>query len=466
MDLLTYYQILWRRKWVILVTTLVVAVVAIVGRTQIPVTYKTSAVLRVIPYSTDNPSYTQLVYADRIMKTYLEIGSGSVIMSNLREELGLSPDQPVSVDIEIIPDTELLRINVKDYDPILASEVANALVAYLINDKTIRDVRVTLMEPATVPEPPSTLSIVAFYTLAVLVGLLGGVGLAFVLENIDTRLYDEDRVKNITGLPILGRLPSTSGQRSKEIIADQFPYNHAFQRLSFTLQNLAQEKPLKTIAVTSPESREGKSTIAVNLALSFAQVGCKTLLVDADMYQPAVHQYFGLPNELGLSNLLHSKVAQKRIIQTTDISELSIITSGSMPETFEELLIDGRQINKYLEQFSTQYDFVILDTPAYLGLVDSMILSPLVDGVLIVARLGVTQGNLLKTTCQQLEAIKAKVIGIVLNSVGEFHSSRYYRDRLEHKRNRIFDRLKKEPRPKEENYDIENEQHQLSTDKA
>lgn len=426
MELLTYLHVLQHRKRVILIVALVTVVVAVIGRLQMPVKYESTAILRVVPYSTNNPSSTQLAYADRIMKTYVEIGSGSVVMSNLREELGLTPDQPASVNIEIISGTELLRISVADNDPVLATDVANTLVSYLINDNAIRDVRITLMEPANIPEPPSILSIILFYALAVLVGLLGGIGMAFLLENIDPRLYDEKQVENISGLPILGYIPSISGWRVEKLIARHFPYNHAFQRLGINLQASAQEKNLHTIMVTSPEPSEGKSSVAANLAYSLAKSGCKALLIDVNLHQPTTHRYFGLTNEQGLSNTLFSNVPLENIIRETNLSGLSIITNGTMPDHLEELLLDGRQMKKVLGQLTRQYDYVILDTSAFLGLVDSMILSSLVDGVLLVTRLGMTRQVSLTTTCQQLEKMHAAILGLVINQTTEILPTSHY----------------------------------------
>jgi capsular exopolysaccharide synthesis family protein len=234
--------------------------------------------------------------------------------------------------------------------------------------------------------------------------------------------------------------------------------------LSFTLQGVAKEKSLKTIMVTSSEPNEGKSTVAASLAYTLAETGYKTLLVDADQYRPAVHRYFSSPNKEGLSDLLHSDVTEKKAVSKTDVPGLSIITSGSMPENLDELLLAGEKIKKVLEQFSRQYDYVILDSPAFLGIVDSLILSPLVDGVLLVTRLGTTRSVSLKTTCQQLESVQAKIIGVVLNCVEDVYSTRYYRDRAVRKRTHILERLNREPIVELEKFSKEEGRAQLPTE--
>jgi capsular polysaccharide biosynthesis protein len=145
--------------------------------------------------------------------------------------MGLTIDQPLSVDIRVIPDTELLSITVSDYDPVIACNVVTALVTYLVNDKSIRDVRLTLLEPATIPKPPSILFTTLFFVIAALTGTIGGVGVVFLLESIDTRLFEERQLENLSALPILGRIPMKSGKNSWELLSEKYPYNHSFRRL-------------------------------------------------------------------------------------------------------------------------------------------------------------------------------------------------------------------------------------------
>lgn len=431
MELLRFIQILWYRRREILLTALITVVVAVIGRALVPVQYTSSAILRVIPYSSDNPSYTQLAYATRIMKTYVEIGSSSVIMSNLRKDLGLTPDQPASIEIEIIPDTELLQIKVSDYDPVLTSDVANALAAELISDNSIRDVRVSLIEPASVPKPPSTFSVIVFYVLALFVGLLGGIGLVFVLENIDPRLYNGKQAQTMTGLPVLGHIPAIPRSHLGKVVAGYFPYNHAFQRLGINLQAVSREKKLRFIMVTSAETGEGKSLIAANLAYSLARSGHKTLLVDADMRRPVQHTYFALTNELGFGDVLFSNASLDAVIREGGLG-LTVMTGGSVVDDYDMSLLEGERAKKIFGQVANQWDYVILDTPAFLGLADSMILSRLVDGILLVIRLGETSQDLLEVTIQQLEKLQVNILGLVINhSRDNLAASHYHANKRE-----------------------------------
>jgi succinoglycan biosynthesis transport protein ExoP len=429
MEITTYLRIINRRKWVILATTIITFAVVAYGRTQIPNKYVASAIVRVIPSANDNPSYAQLAYADRIMNTYAQIGSGSVVMSTLREEIKLNLDEPLSVEIKVIPDTELLKITVTDYDPLLASDVANALASYMINDRSIRDVIVTLVEPAIVPEPPSMLIVTLFYILAGLTGAIGGIGLVFLLEGIDTRIYEEKQIERVSDYPVLGKIPAVSIRSglSREVIAAKYPYNHFFGRMATNLLMAAKHQELHTIMVTSPEPREGKSTIATNLAYSLAEAGQKTLLIDMDLYRPTLHKYFETPNHPGLRDFLLTKCTLESAIYPTTLPSLWVLPSGELLEKCEGVMTGSQKVAEVFEQITQEYDFVILDSPAFLGVSDGLMLSSLVDGILIVVKLGKTRQPTLEAVYQQIANVQANIIGIVVNRVEKRKAAAYYR---------------------------------------
>ncbi len=447
MEITSYLRILYRRKWIIVFVTLVTFVVAAIGRSQLPDKYDASAVVRVIPYSNANPSFTQLAYADRIMKTYVEIGSSSLVMDSLRSELDLADNQPLSVEIKIINDTELLRITVTDYDPELATTVANALAALLINDNSIRDVRLSLMEPAETPAPPSTFSILLVYIVGAMGGLVGGVGLAFLLENIDTRFHEEKQVEAVSSLPVLGRIPPVPfwQPRRKKLIAAEYPYNHAFQRLTANLLTQARDNPFRILMITSPEPREGKSTLAANLAYNLAQSGKRVLLVDADLRRPTLHEYFGVPNAAGLGEVLLGAKTLDEVAHSVYFPTLSLVTGGELPDQLEELLLNDELMSALREQMVRRYDFVIADSPAFLGVADSLVLSAWADALLMVVRLGRTRSAPLKATFEQLDYVRAKTIGLLINSSDNPFTATYYHK--SDKRELILGLLSQKPAP-------------------
>jgi capsular polysaccharide biosynthesis protein len=149
MELSAYLEIIRRRLWIIIVTTMVTMLVAISGWLLIPTTFEVSTKLRVEPYTIGDPPYAQLVYAERIMNTYVQIASSSPILKEMRGKLNLASDQPASIEVEVIPNSELLLITVEDQDPVLAQNVANTLAEMLLNERSIKDIRVSVIEPAS-----------------------------------------------------------------------------------------------------------------------------------------------------------------------------------------------------------------------------------------------------------------------------------------------------------------------------
>lgn len=432
MELAAYLQIFRQRKWIIIFATTTAIASAIIGRWLIPVEYSTHAVIRVIPYPSGEPSYTQLIYADRVMRTYIEIGSSHLVQDEIRNTLGLSKAQPNKMTVEVIPDTELLRIEVKDRDPILARDVADALADYLANEKTIREVRVTIIEPAVLPEPPTLLSRISLYLLAGLVGLLAGLGLCLLFDNLDTRVYSEEQVMRITGLAVIGKIPYQGKNFRWKLVPEHSLQKDAFNRLTTRLLVMLQESHLRTIMLTSAEPREGKTTIAGNLAFCLAQSGRKIVLIEADIYQPKVHQVFNVDSIFGLTDYLAGAQELKTIILKTQHPNLDIIPCGAFPENPSQVFFDSKRLKNLYVELHKNYDVILIDTPAFLGVADSLTIARTVDGILLAARYASVKQGPLHATVLQINAVQSNILGVILNQVkGKYptHYRKYYHQR-------------------------------------
>lgn len=426
MELSEYLTIFRRRKWVIILTTLATIGTAILGYYLIPMEYKAEAVVRIIPYPSGEPSYTQLIYADRVMRTYVEIGSSDLVHDEIRDALGLQEDQPADMQVEIIPDTELLRITVRDPDPMLARDSANALADYLINDKTIREVRVTVVEPSTLPEAPTLLSMVSLLFLAGIVGVVAGIGLALVLNNLDKRIFSEEQVRSITGLPVIGKIPDHGHWSNQEITIRTSIQKDTYSRLATRVSVMLQDNPNRSIMLTSAEPREGKSTTVANLAYSLSSDGKKTILLDADFHQPKIHTLFGLENQVGLADyLLGGEVELSSIIMESGFTNLDIITCGDSSDTTDLLFSRLHGLKKIYQELLKTYDLVLIDTPAFLGVSDSLAIARTVDCILLIAGFGIVKENALRSTVQQIEAVQPNILGVIMNHVKEEKSAYY-----------------------------------------
>jgi receptor protein-tyrosine kinase len=212
------------------------------------------------------------------MNTYVEIATSGPFLDALRQELGLDEDRPGDVKAGIVPETELLNITVEDSDPFLARDAANALSVMIISENPMRDIKITVVDPAVLPESASSMRMILTIILVVLIGLIGGTGLAFLIENLDPRLQTAEQIVEVTGLPVIGQIPDTGPMQQGKFLIDENPHMDSFRRLRINLLNITKEKGLKTLLVTSSQPDEGKSTIAVNLAICLAQTDLKLLL--------------------------------------------------------------------------------------------------------------------------------------------------------------------------------------------
>ncbi len=424
MELSSYLQILNRRIWIIVATALAAVVAFYILQARSPRLYEATAVLRITPYSSTNPTFTTLAYAERIMNTYVEIATSSPVLDELRGRLGLSSGKPRDIEAVVIPDTELLRITAVDSNPTLARDAANTLAEMLLEVQVIRGINVSIIEPANTPRPPSLTRTILIGVLIVVVGFVGGTGLAFLFENLDPRLHTTEQMLTVTGLPLLGEIPNIKKQQNVGWLVDIMPFADVFRRIRVNILTLSERTPFHSLLITSSEPDEGKSTIVANLARSLAQTGRMILVVDTDLHCATIHTLFGLPNEIGLSSVLSGDKALSDAIQDSDYPGVKVLTSGPLIPAPAEAL-GSEQMTTILEIMQNQFDMVLLDTPAFQGVADAAMVAPRVDGVILVARRGMIREEPLLNTCQQLENIEANLIGIIVNRVNVNLSNRY-----------------------------------------
>lgn len=198
-------------------------------------------------------------------------------------------------------------------------------------------------------------------------------------------------------------------------VSPKSPITEAYRTLRTNIQFASIDRELKSIMVTSTGPGEGKSTTIANLAVVLAQSDKKTLLIDADLRKPTVHHTFELQNRNGLTTYLAGKDGLEQTIQKTEIANLDIMTSGPIPPNPAELL-NSKAMTKFIEEVSLKYDQVLFDTPPVIAVTDAQILASKVDGVMLVVNSGVTNKDIALKAKQQLENVKANILGVVLNN--------------------------------------------------
>ncbi|NES99909.1 MAG: polysaccharide biosynthesis tyrosine autokinase [Sphaerospermopsis sp. SIO1G2] len=276
-----------------------------------------------------------------------------------------------------------------------------------------------VVTPALIPSAP----VRSRQYINLLQGFIGGIVLAvttaFVLERLDKTIKTPKSAKDLLGYALLGYIPPfPNGTFTPEVIVKKQPdssISEAFRMLQTNLRFFNSEQTVKVIVVSSAVPKEGKSTVAANLAYSISQLGRNVLLVDADLRHPSQHKIWEIPNEVGLSNILRSQMDVDQAI--TEITPgMEVITAGELNNN-PAALLDSSQMAVFVGQIAQKYDFVIIDTPPVTVAADATILGKLVNGILFVVRPGVVDSTSASLSKEMLEKADQNVLGIAMNGV-------------------------------------------------
>jgi len=208
-------------------------------------------------------------------------------------------------------------------------------------------------------------------------------------------------------------------ERQYELFAHKYPKSsmaEAYRTLRTNLGFASMDKNYRTILFSSTSPRDGKSSVASNLAVVMAQAGYRVVLVDADLRKPAQHRIFNIDNRLGFTNCLLKDVDVQTAMHKSAVENLHILASGPIPPNPAEILNSSRT-DAIIQELQDNYDYVFIDAPPVLAVTDASILSTKVDGVVLIINYGNTRTDLAKKACEQFEKANAKIIGVVMNQV-------------------------------------------------
>lgn len=511
MELRTYIEILWRRKWIIVLTIVLASIAAFALTLLATPRYVATATLRVTTVGGEIVGETRVdsAYTAILMNTYAEIIATDGVRAEIMERLNLT-ERP-SISVSLVRGTELMRVQAETTDPQVAQAVANTAADVIIQqsreqfsggEQTTLDIlakqveqleaelaearnhyetlltespedtvalnadrqsidlkqkiyesllgqyenarvrealranSVYVVEPANLPRTPSAPRREVNLILGLLAGLLGGFALAFLMENLDTKLRTSQQIAAVAQLPVIGEIPAA--KQPLEIVHannGHHPQAEAFRRLRINILAQTLEFPKQAILVTSAEAGEGKSTVVANLAVTIAQSGRRVVVVDCDMHDSTLHRLFQLRNDRGLTTILTGQASVVGVTQPSTYPRLHVLTSGPSlvhsadpyplsniaPVGLTEHLSQGIELlgspkmATIIQQLKEEFDVVLLDSPALLDVSDAAVLVPLVDQVVFVVARQRADRDAVKTALRQLANVRARAVEVVIN---------------------------------------------------
>jgi capsular exopolysaccharide synthesis family protein len=268
-------------------------------------------------------------------------------------------------------------------------------------------------------------------------GLLLAIGIIFLWEFLDDTIKSSEDLSQFPQLNILGTVGRIKGQTDSEKLITHLehssPITESYRMIRNKIRFGSIDNPAKSIVITSPEAEEGKSTIAVNLGITMAQANLKTILVDADLRHPVLHQILNVKISSGLADLINSpKIDIGVYLKSTSIENLHVITSGVSSQNHSEQLRSER-IAEILKILEKKADVIIIDSPPALLTADTTVLANRADGVILVIRAEKSKGRAIKQTLIDLQVSNAHLVGCIFNQAQKDNNIAMYNKRKQEK---------------------------------
>ncbi len=294
---------------------------------------------------------------------------------------------------------------------------------------------ISIVDKAEIPQRPFKPRLLLNAAIAIFLGLFGGILLAFLFDALDKTIKLEE-LERLTGIPALGIIPRisrptrrTQNTQALSLLACEDPrstFAEAYRSVRTALQFSTVDGAPRVLAITSAQPKEGKTTVAITLAITFAQAGKKVLLIDADLRNPSLHRLLQLGNSVGLTNYLAADAQPVEVAHPVLLDNLFVIPSGPLPPNPVELLSTPKMV-ALLSLAAERFDQVILDCPPVLGLADALILGNMAQATLLVMETGVTPRPVVQDALKRLRSARVHILGGVVNKLDtRSHSYGYH----------------------------------------
>jgi tyrosine-protein kinase Etk/Wzc len=288
---------------------------------------------------------------------------------------------------------------------------------------SIPDIRV--LDRATVPRIPSGDGRLQILLMAVLGSLGAGLGLALLLDRVDSRVRYPEQVRDGLGLAILGAVPHVAIKDGQPDALSAAAVTEALREIRLGVVHAFGSAGPLVLTISSPSAGDGKSFVSLNLAVAFADLGRSTVLVDGDIRRGEVHRMLGAQRTPGLTDYLRGDVSADTVIQQTGFETLQLISSGTRLQNGPELLATS-QMGELLQKLRSEYEVIIVDSPPLGAGADPYILSTLTGNLIMVLRTGVTSRELAEVKLELVDRLPIRLLGAVLNDVPASKVYGYY----------------------------------------
>ena len=459
-DLLKLFRLFRRNIWILILSTILGLLISgVYGYYLIPRRYRADVLLYIWQSRSDSQTealtasdlnlYSQLVY------DYQALVKSRLVTRQVADELHMTSAQygqlPGKITVDTAENTRHITISVVDENPRSAAAIANTIAKYfsasVVEKMGAADVQI--IDAAVIPDAPISRGTLMILVIGAFVGLLFGVGAVLLTVSLDTTVRTAGDVESLTDFKLLGFIHAyeqtpVTGRGALTVTHDREKtpiYNtdlvtrydplsatsEAFKATRTSIEYASLDHRIRSLMVTSTQQDEGKTVTLANLAITYAQLGRRVLMVDADLHNPVLHDYFGLVNKGGLTSVLTGTGHYSEYVRPTATENLSILTSGPIPSNPADLLI-SQTMSDLIKELTEQYDLVLFDCPPAGIVTDASIMATKVDATLFVVRSGVTKRDHLQRATSLLEQFQARVIGFIMNGVNRKSDDYLYAD--------------------------------------
>lgn len=435
LDLRDYLRIL-RKNWLlVMVSTALGAISAVTISLAATPEYEASTSMYVSVRSaqaTTGDLNQGSTYARQAVLSYVDVTRSAVVLSRVIDDMDLDEtpkELAESISANSPTNSVLVNVTVTREDPEQAAAIGNSIgenFVYVVTNVLEKPeigqpstVQIETIEPAAVPEEPSSPNTTLNVALGLMLGLLVGLGAAVLRSALDTRVRRVEDITKLTELPVLASIVDDPSAIKRPLIVDLDPNaarSESFRGLRTAMQFVSVDHHPNTFLVTSASPGEGKTTVSTNLAIAFAQVGASVVLIDGDLRKPTIARFMGLEGAVGLSNVLAGLVDVNEVLQKWGRTNLFILPAGRVPPNPSELL-GSAKMRDTLAALTTQFDYVIIDSPPVLSVTDAVVVSSLAGGTIMVAALGIVRKHDLSAALGVLDGGAQRVVGVVMTHV-------------------------------------------------